>query len=244
MVPPYVVKTDGLAAGKGVLVTDDLGEAEADVRAKLAGEAFGDAGRTVVIEEGMTGPGGVGLRASATAPGRSPSTRPRTSSGSATATPGPTPAGWAPTARCRGCEPGFTDDVDQAVRAADPRRAPPPRHRLPGRALHRPDASPTRARSSSSTTSASATPTARSCSCGSPPTSRELLVEAAAGELRTPARASTPDAAVLVVVAAEGYPAAVRTGRRHPGPRRRRARRRRRRALRRGRRKAEDGAAA
>ena len=54
--PPYVVKTDGLAAGKGVLVTDDLAEAEADVRAKLAGEAFGDAGRTVVIEEGMTGP--------------------------------------------------------------------------------------------------------------------------------------------------------------------------------------------
>lgn len=56
MPPPYVVKTDGLAAGKGVLVTDDLGEAEADVRAKLAGAAFGDAGRTVVIEEGMTGP--------------------------------------------------------------------------------------------------------------------------------------------------------------------------------------------
>ena len=54
--PPFVVKTDGLAAGKGVLVTDDLAEAEADLRAKLAGDAFGDAGRTVVIEEGMTGP--------------------------------------------------------------------------------------------------------------------------------------------------------------------------------------------
>jgi phosphoribosylamine--glycine ligase len=54
--PPWVVKTDGLAAGKGVLVTDSLADAEADVRAKLAGEAFGDAGRTVVIEEGMTGP--------------------------------------------------------------------------------------------------------------------------------------------------------------------------------------------
>ena len=53
---PYVVKTDGLAAGKGVLVTDDLAAAEADVRAKLAGSSFGDAGRTVVIEEGMTGP--------------------------------------------------------------------------------------------------------------------------------------------------------------------------------------------
>ena len=55
MEPPYVVKTDGLAAGKGVLVTDDLADAEADVRTKLAGDAFGEAGRTVVIEEGMTG---------------------------------------------------------------------------------------------------------------------------------------------------------------------------------------------
>jgi phosphoribosylamine--glycine ligase len=54
--PPWVVKTDGLAAGKGVLVTLDLAEAEADVRAKLSGEAFGDSGRTVVIEEGMAGP--------------------------------------------------------------------------------------------------------------------------------------------------------------------------------------------
>jgi len=53
---PWVTKTDGLAAGKGVLVTDSLDEAIADVRAKLAGEVFGDAGRTVVIEEGMTGP--------------------------------------------------------------------------------------------------------------------------------------------------------------------------------------------
>src|SRR5205085_919818 len=54
--PPYVVKTDGLAAGKGVLVTDSLAEAEADVAAKLSGQAFGAAGRTVVIEEGLVGP--------------------------------------------------------------------------------------------------------------------------------------------------------------------------------------------
>jgi phosphoribosylamine--glycine ligase len=53
---PWVVKTDGLAAGKGVLVTARLDEAEDDVRAKLSGESFGDAGRTVVIEEGLTGP--------------------------------------------------------------------------------------------------------------------------------------------------------------------------------------------
>jgi phosphoribosylamine--glycine ligase len=54
--PPYVVKTDGLAAGKGVLVTADLAEAETDVRSKLSGTAFEGAGRRVVVEEGMTGP--------------------------------------------------------------------------------------------------------------------------------------------------------------------------------------------
>jgi phosphoribosylamine--glycine ligase len=53
---PWVVKTDGLAAGKGVLVTDSLDEAEADVAAKLSGDLFGAAGRRVVIEEGLTGP--------------------------------------------------------------------------------------------------------------------------------------------------------------------------------------------
>jgi phosphoribosylamine--glycine ligase len=52
---PWVVKTDGLAAGKGVLVTDSVAEAEADIDAKLSGEAFGDAGRQVVVEEGLVG---------------------------------------------------------------------------------------------------------------------------------------------------------------------------------------------
>ena len=52
----YVVKTDGLAAGKGVVVTESLEEAREAVRADLSGHAFGDAGRTVVIEEGLTGP--------------------------------------------------------------------------------------------------------------------------------------------------------------------------------------------
>ncbi|CAN5540763.1 phosphoribosylamine--glycine ligase [soil metagenome] len=53
---PWVVKTDGLAAGKGVLVTTSLAEAEADVRDKLSGESFGPAGHRVVIEEGLAGP--------------------------------------------------------------------------------------------------------------------------------------------------------------------------------------------
>jgi phosphoribosylamine--glycine ligase len=53
---PWVVKTDGLAAGKGVLVTDSLAEADADIAAKLSGESFGDAGRRVVVEEALVGP--------------------------------------------------------------------------------------------------------------------------------------------------------------------------------------------
>jgi len=53
---PWVVKTDGLAAGKGVLVTSDLNQAEQDVVAKLSGASFGEAGRRVVIEEALIGP--------------------------------------------------------------------------------------------------------------------------------------------------------------------------------------------
>jgi phosphoribosylamine--glycine ligase len=52
----YVVKTDGLAAGKGVIVTESLDEARDGVRAYLSGDAFGEAGRTCVIEEGLVGP--------------------------------------------------------------------------------------------------------------------------------------------------------------------------------------------
>jgi phosphoribosylamine--glycine ligase len=53
---PYVVKTDGLAAGKGVLVTESLADAREAVRSYLSGAAFGDAGRTCVIEEALRGP--------------------------------------------------------------------------------------------------------------------------------------------------------------------------------------------
>ncbi len=50
-----VVKTDGLAAGKGVTVCQDLATAEAAVRAAMIDGAFGDAGRTVVLEEVLAG---------------------------------------------------------------------------------------------------------------------------------------------------------------------------------------------
>ena len=52
---PWVIKTDGLAAGKGVLVAHTIEDARADVTAKLSGSSFGDAGRHVVIEEGLAG---------------------------------------------------------------------------------------------------------------------------------------------------------------------------------------------
>ncbi len=52
----YVVKTDGLAAGKGVIVTESIDDARDAVRSYLSGHAFGEAGRTCVIEEGLTGP--------------------------------------------------------------------------------------------------------------------------------------------------------------------------------------------
>ena len=52
---PIVVKADGLAAGKGVIVAMSLQEAEAAVRDMLAGNAFGEAGHRVVIEEFLDG---------------------------------------------------------------------------------------------------------------------------------------------------------------------------------------------
>ncbi len=52
---PIVVKADGLAAGKGVIVAQTLAEAEAAVKDMLSGNAFGDAGHRVVIEEFLAG---------------------------------------------------------------------------------------------------------------------------------------------------------------------------------------------
>ena len=52
---PIVVKADGLAAGKGVIVAETLAQAEDAVRDMLSGNAFGDAGCRVVIEEFLAG---------------------------------------------------------------------------------------------------------------------------------------------------------------------------------------------
>lgn len=53
---PVAIKADGLAAGKGVVVARDEDEARAALEACLVEAAFGEAGATVVVEEGMTGP--------------------------------------------------------------------------------------------------------------------------------------------------------------------------------------------
>jgi len=53
--PPFVIKADGLAAGKGVVITESKSEAESTVREMLSGKAFKDAGKRVVIEEFLEG---------------------------------------------------------------------------------------------------------------------------------------------------------------------------------------------
>lgn len=52
--PPYVIKADGLAAGKGVLILSDKDEAATAIRNMFAGE-FGPAGHTIVLEEFLDG---------------------------------------------------------------------------------------------------------------------------------------------------------------------------------------------
>jgi phosphoribosylamine--glycine ligase len=54
--PPYVVKADGLAAGKGVVIAEDRERAALALRAALEERVFGAAGSTVLIEEYLSGP--------------------------------------------------------------------------------------------------------------------------------------------------------------------------------------------
>jgi phosphoribosylamine--glycine ligase len=53
--PPFVLKADGLAAGKGVLILDDLREAKSELEEMVSNEKFGQASSTVVIEEFLKG---------------------------------------------------------------------------------------------------------------------------------------------------------------------------------------------
>ena len=54
--PPYVVKADGLAAGKGVVVSEDRDEAIRAIEDRIERGTFGSAGRTVIVEEFLDGP--------------------------------------------------------------------------------------------------------------------------------------------------------------------------------------------
>lgn len=53
--PPYVLKADGLASGKGVLILNDLAEAKNELESMLAGKKFGEASEKVIIEEFLDG---------------------------------------------------------------------------------------------------------------------------------------------------------------------------------------------
>lgn len=53
--PPYVLKADGLAAGKGVLILNSIEEAKIELEEMLSNQKFGDASSTVVIEEFLDG---------------------------------------------------------------------------------------------------------------------------------------------------------------------------------------------
>jgi phosphoribosylamine--glycine ligase len=206
---PYVVKTDGLAAGKGVFVTDDLGAAEADVRDKLSGGSFGAAGSTVVIEEGMAGPEVSvfavcdGSRAVLLPPAQDFK---RVADGDA----GPNTGGMGAYSPLPWLPDGFLDDVRSRI--VDPTVAELRRRGIDYRGVlyaglmltaegpklveynvrfGDPDSQPVLLRMTSDLGA--------------------LLAEAAAGDLRSEPTFDE-GAAVLVVAAAEGYPTGPRTG--------------------------------
>ena len=219
---PWVVKTDGLAAGKGVLVTGSLPEAEADVDAKLSGDAFGDAGRRVVVEEGLDGPGvlaaGPVRRPTAGRAGPGPGLQAASTIGDG----GPNTGGMGAYSPVPGVDDGVGRPAGGQGGGTAGRRA---------------------ASGAGSTTGACSTPGLMltpdgpkvlefNVRFGDPETQvvlprldgdlAALLAEAASGSLRTRPR-FTGDAAVCVVLASEGYPEVPADRGPHRGSRRRRA---------------------
>jgi phosphoribosylamine--glycine ligase len=97
---PIVVKADGLAAGKGVIVAETTMQAEAAVLDMLAGNAFGDAGHCVVIEEYLAGEEASFI---VIADGRNilPLATSQDHKAAGDGTPAPTLAAWGPTLRRR-----------------------------------------------------------------------------------------------------------------------------------------------
>ena len=94
---PVVVKADGLAAGKGVILSHTLNEAYAAVDQIMIEEAFGSAGNEIIIEEFMIGEEAASLHcATACAPCRWPARK--TTNKCTTATTAQIQAAWGPTA--------------------------------------------------------------------------------------------------------------------------------------------------
>ena len=158
---PIVVKADGLAAGKGVVVAETVEQAIEAARDMLSGNRFGAAGASVVIEEFL-----VGEEASFFALVRRRACRcrwsaRRTTSAPSTATRAPTPAAWAPIRRRRSSTPAMQKRTMRRDHPADRARHGRGRHAVQGRALCRADDHRARGRRSSSTTAASAIPSAR-----------------------------------------------------------------------------------
>ena len=101
---PLVLKADGLAAGKGVLICRTSGDVAAGVSAMFEEQAFGAAGSTLVVEDFLEG------RRHRSSPSRTESglcfsRRRRTTSGCSTTIRGRTPGGWAPSRRRRSSLP-------------------------------------------------------------------------------------------------------------------------------------------
>jgi phosphoribosylamine---glycine ligase len=134
--PPYVVKADGLAAGKGVRICADRAEAEEAIDAALVEGAFGEAGSRVVIEEFLDGPE---LSLFGICDGETvlPLVPARTTSGRWTATWDPTPVAWVRTRRSRRRRVARGRNPCRCARAG-PRRARPAGHALQRRALRGP----------------------------------------------------------------------------------------------------------
>ena len=140
---PVVLKFDGLAAGKGVVIAQDEAQARGGARRSSS-------------RSGASAPGASSSRStstarssrcspSATACARSRWRPPRTTSGSSTATRARTPEGWARTRPSPGVDASRTPELSAARPPADRGRARTPRHAVPRRPLRGDHAAPRRA---------------------------------------------------------------------------------------------------